>query len=125
VVDVVDVVDARVVEAEAAADDDVPPEVEAVLVEVEVEALWAASSLASVAWAEASVASADVTSAWSWVTSRDARVCPAETCWPTVTSTVLTVPDVLKLREAWLTGVIVATESRVCTAVPVPTVVVR
>ena len=33
--------------------------------------------------------------------SSEARVWPAVTDWPTDTSTVLTVPETLKLRSAW------------------------
>ena len=69
-----------------------------------------ASASESVAVAEASVAWADTTVALRSATSRDASVCPAVTVWPTDTSTALTVPDTLKLRFAWLTGVIVPTE---------------
>ncbi len=84
-----------------------------------------ASASESVAVADASVAWADTTAALRSATSRDANVCPSVTVWPTDTSTVLTVPDTLKLRFAWLTGVIVPTEVRVATTVPVPTAEVR
>jgi hypothetical protein len=89
------------------------------------ELSWLASSFARVSWSEANVACADVAADWSGVTSREARVCPAVTCWPTETFTVLTVPDTLKPKLASFTGVIVPTESRVLTAVPVLTSAVR
>ena len=84
-----------------------------------------ASAEASVAWAEASVAWVEVTLVARGVVSSDARTWPAVTAWPTLTPTVPTVPDTLKLRPAWLTGVIVPTESRVASTVPVPTTAVR
>ncbi len=84
-----------------------------------------ASALASVAVAEASVAWAEITSASRSATSSDARVWPETTVWPTGTSTELTVPETLKFRFAWFTGVMVATESNVAATVPVPTADVR
>jgi hypothetical protein len=104
--------------------DEVPEVVEDVAVVV-VVAVSLASALASVAWAEASDACAESTAALSVATSSDARVWPWATAWPTETSTVLTVPDASKLRFAWLTGVMVPTESRVARTVPVPTSAVR
>ena len=84
-----------------------------------------ASALARVALAEASDAWAETTVAFNVARSSEARVWPAVTVWPTVTSTVLTVPEALKFRLAWLTGVMVPTESRVDSTVPVPTTAVR
>jgi hypothetical protein len=84
-----------------------------------------ASAAARVAWAEATLARAWVTAAWRVDRSSDARVWPAATFWPTVTSTAATVPEALKLRSAWLTGVMVPTSSRVDWTVPVLTSAVR
>jgi hypothetical protein len=83
-----------------AAVDSVAPEAVVDDVVAEDSALWAASSLARVAWADARLAWAEVTPACSEVISNDARVWPAVTCWPTETFTALTVPDALKLRLA-------------------------
>jgi hypothetical protein len=110
---------------EEAACDEEPEAVEDVAVLVVVVAVSLASALASVAWAEANDAWAESTAALSVATSSDARVWPWVTTWPTDTSTVLTVPDALKSRLAWLTGVMVPTESRVARTVPVPTTAVR
>ena len=84
-----------------------------------------ASALASVAWADANDAWVDSTLALRWATSREARVCPAVTVWPTAASTALTVPETLKARLACSTGAMVPTESRVAVTVPVPTTDVR
>jgi hypothetical protein len=92
---------------------------------VVVVAVWLASALARVALAEASDAWAEVTVASSVARSSDAKVWPAATDWPTETSTALTVPEALKLRSAWSTGVMVPTESSVDTTVPLPTTAVR
>ena len=94
-------------------------------VDVVAVAVSLASALATEAWAEANDAWADSTAALRSATSSEASVWPAPTVWPTVTSTSLTVPETLKLRLAWLTGVMVPTESRVSSTVPVPTSVVR
>ena len=80
--------------------DAVAPEVVADDVVADDWALWVASSLARVAWADARLAWAEVTPACSEVTSNEASVWPAVTCWPTETFTALTVPDALKLRLA-------------------------
>jgi hypothetical protein len=93
--------------------------------DVEVVAVSLASALANVAWVDANEACAEIRVAFSAVSSSDARVWPAVTVWPTDTSTALTVPETLKFRLAWLTGVIVPTESRVATTVPVPATAVR
>lgn len=92
---------------------------------VVVVAVWLLSALAKVALAEASDAWAEITAASSVARSSDAKVWPAATDWPTDTSTALTVPEALKLRSAWLTGVMVPTESSVDSTVPVPTRAVR
>lgn len=84
-----------------------------------------ASSLARLFWAEARLAWAETTSAFRSVTSREARVCPAVTFCPTETSTVLTVPETLKSRSAWSTGVIVPTDVNESTTVPLLTSAVR
>jgi Na+-transporting methylmalonyl-CoA/oxaloacetate decarboxylase gamma subunit len=97
----------------------------AVVVLVVVVAVWLVSALARVALAEASDAWAEITAALSVARSSDAKVWPAATAWPTDTSTALTVPEALKLRSAWLTGVMVPTESSVDSTVPVPTRAVR
>jgi hypothetical protein len=114
--------DAVVAPVEEAACDEV---VEVVAMLVVVVAVSLASALASEAWAEASEAWAESTAALSVATSSDARVWPWVTTWPTETSTLLTVPEASKLRLAWLTGVMVPTESRVARTVPVPTAAVR
>jgi hypothetical protein len=86
---------------------------------------WLASSVAKEAWAEATAASSVTTAFCSGVGSNEASTWPAVTCWPTATSTALTVPATLKLRLAWFTGLIVPTELSVATTVPEPTVAVR
>ena len=96
-----------------------------VVVLVVVVAVWLVSALARVALAEASDAWAEITAALSVARSSDANVWPAATDWPTDTSTALTVPEALKLRSAWLTGVMVPTESSVDSTVPEPTRAVR
>jgi hypothetical protein len=92
---------------------------------LEVVSVSLASALASVFWAEARLAWADTTLASSSVMSREARVSPAVTFCPTDTSTALTVPDTLKLRSAWFTGVIVPTDVNESTTVPLLTSAVR
>ena len=70
----------------------------------------------ALAWSVVTVSWASVRVAWAWVTaacravgSRAARVCPAVTCWPTVTSTEATSPPTGNVAVAWL----------LCAAVPV------
>ena len=74
--------------------------VEPVDASVEVVVVWLASALASVAWADARVAWAEVTAASNVAMSNDASVSPALTVWPTETLTALTVPEASKLRLA-------------------------
>ena len=94
--------------------------------DVEVDAsVWAVSSEASVACAEASATWALMTAVWSDVGSSDATTCPADTCWPTFTSTVPTVPAVANVRSACWTGVTVPTLETVATAEPIATGAVR
>ena len=74
-------------------DDPLPPEVEPpaedeVLVPDDCDD----SSSVNLAWAEVRVDWADDTFWASVVVSREARLCPAVTCWPTVTFTPDTVP---------------------------------
>jgi hypothetical protein len=86
---------------------------------------WLVWSPVTLAWADVTVACAWTTALWREVVSRVARACPAVTTWPTVTATVATVPEVPKLRLAWLSGVRVPTASRVWTGEPVVTVASR
>jgi hypothetical protein len=74
-----------------------------------------ASSLAKMAWAWANDADSDEL-------SMAARVCPAVTVCPTLTSTAVTRPDAPKLRGAWLAGSIVPDDEAVLVIVPVDTV---
>jgi hypothetical protein len=82
------------------------------------DVVWLALAVASEFSAVATACSALVTAAWSEATFRLARVAPAVTVWPAVTSTLATVPGTRKLAVAWLTGVMVPTDEMLETVLP-------
>lgn len=84
-----------------------------------------ASASARVSRAAASAACAWVMRARSSVRSSWARVCPALTCWPTVTSTEATVPDWANPTAADCSAVMVPTRSRPDVTDPRATAAVR
>jgi hypothetical protein len=116
---------AVVVPDTAEADPPAPVEMAAVETEVDEAVVWLASSAVSFATAEVADACAEATAASREDVSRVASVWPALTACPTATEMVPTVPEVAKLRLAWLTGVTVPTESSVWRTDPTDTVASR
>ena len=72
----------------------------------------AASSSASLAVSAFTVDCAEETDSFSAVASRVPRVCPAVTCWPTLTATDATCPATWNDADASLTGSTVPTRAR-------------
>ena len=76
-------------------------------------------------WSADSLASAESSEAWAWSTwavseavSTVARVWPAVTLWPTVTSTAFTRPETGKLRFSVSAAAMVPVAEAVCWMVP-------
>jgi hypothetical protein len=84
-----------------------------------------ASSAARRTVAVATAAWSELTWEASAVVLRRARICPAVTCEPRPTETEATSPETGKLTLAWLTGSIVAVDSRVWVTFAWVTVAVR
>lgn len=81
--------------------------------DVEVELDWDDSSSVSLASAAVRVVWAEETSFSRDVVLKEARVCPAVTCWFKETSTAETVPATWNSAVAWWTGDAVPVTSRV------------
>jgi hypothetical protein len=86
---------------------------------------WDDSSSDSLACAEVRADWADEAVWASVVESKEARVCPAVTCWPTATFTADTLPATWKSAVARLTGSALPETVSVCRTEAVETIAVR